>query len=105
NEIDEMTNRGVEITPKNLCVSYKTHVVMPWHKMEDGLREQAAGANGIGTTRRGIGPCYADKMYRTTAIRVCDLLHPDSLQEKVERIASTRRKVFAALYDDPPALD
>ncbi len=104
-EIEEFTGRGIAITPENLCISYKTHVVMPWHKLEDELRESAAGANGIGTTKRGIGPCYADKMHRTTAIRVADLLHEQHLGEKIQRIAADRSKVFKALYDAAPLND
>jgi adenylosuccinate synthase len=101
-EIEEFTGRGIEITPDNLCISYKTHVVMPWHKLEDELRESAAGVNGIGTTKRGIGPCYADKMQRTTAIRVADLLNEARLGEKIGRIADERNRVFKALYDAAP---
>jgi len=101
-EMDEFLGRGLAISPANLRISFKTHVVMPWHKAEDGLREKAAGAEGIGTTQRGIGPCYADKMHRTTAIRVADLQHEDKLRERIERICSDRNKVFAALYDAPP---
>src|SRR5215212_3431516 len=50
-EIDEFVGRGLAITPQNLRVSYKTHLVMPWHKAEDEAREHAAGASGIGTTK------------------------------------------------------
>ena len=81
-ELDEFVGRGISVTPANLRISFKTHVVMPWHKAEDTLREKAAGDGGIGTTQRGIGPCYADKMHRTTAIRIADLQHDDKLREK-----------------------
>jgi len=101
-EIDEFLAKGVAISPANLRISYKTHVVMPWHKAEDEARESAAGAAGIGTTKRGIGPTYADKMQRTTAIRVADLQHEDKLRERIQRIATDRNKMFAALYDAPP---
>jgi adenylosuccinate synthase len=101
-EIDEFLGRGVAISPTNLRISYKTHVVMPWHKAEDECREIAAGDKGIGTTKRGIGPTYADKMHRTTAIRVADLQNEARLRERVERIATDRNKVFRALYDAPP---
>jgi adenylosuccinate synthase len=102
NELDEFLGRGLAVSPANLRISYKTHVVMPWHKAEDAFREKAAGDQGIGTTQRGIGPCYADKMHRTTAIRVADLQHEVRLLEKIDRIASDRSKVFRALYDTPP---
>jgi adenylosuccinate synthase len=101
-ELDEFLGRGLAISPANLRISFKAHVVMPWHKLEDAYREKAAGDGGIGTTQRGIGPCYADKMHRTTAIRVADLQHEDKLAERIERICGDRNKVFAALYDAPP---
>lgn len=101
-EIDEFTGRGVAISPQNLRICYKTHVVMPYHKAEDAGREQAAEGSAIGTTRRGIGPAYADKMQRTTAIRVADLLHEEKLKERINRIVTDRNKVFKVLYDLPP---
>src|SRR4051794_3807499 len=100
-EIDDMLAKGFAVSPANLHISYKTHVVMPWHQAEDAARETAAGAKGIGTTKRGIGPTYADKMHRTTAIRVADLLHEDKLRERIGTIVSDRNKVFHALYDAP----
>ncbi len=101
-EIDEFLARGVAISPANLKISYKAHVVMPWHKAEDEFREVAAGAGSIGTTKRGIGPTYADKMHRTTAIRVADLVNEVHLSERINRIIGDRNKVFKALYDAPP---
>ena len=102
-EIDEMAGRGLSVTPANLRVSYKTHVVMPWHQAEDAAREAAAGEAGIGTTKRGIGPCYADKMHRTTAVRVADLVGDAGLlRERITRIAADRNTAFAALYGAPP---
>jgi adenylosuccinate synthase len=101
-EMDEFLGRGVAISPANVRISFKTHVVMPWHKAEDVFREAAAGDQGIGTTKRGIGPCYADKMHRTTAIRVADLQHESRLMEKIDRIVGDKNKMFRALYDAPP---
>lgn len=101
-EIDEFIARGIAISPANLKISYKAHIVMPWHKAEDGYREAAAGAGGIGTTKRGIGPTYADKMHRMPAIRVADLCHEQQLKERIERVLTDRNKVFKALYDAPP---
>src|SRR5436190_13268406 len=101
-EVDEFVGRGVAISPANLKVSYKAHVVMPWHKAEDEYREAAAGDKGIGTTKRGIGPCYADKMHRTTAIRVADLCHEEQLKERIGRIVGDRNTMFRALYDGAP---
>jgi adenylosuccinate synthase len=100
-EIDEFLGKGFAISPANVRVSYKTHVVMPWHKMEDAARENASG-NSIGTTRRGIGPCYADKMHRSSAIRVADLVREDRLRDKIGAVVTDRNKVFKVLYDLPP---
>jgi adenylosuccinate synthase len=104
-EIDDLTSRGVSITPANLRISYKTHIVMPYHKAEDGAREmsaEAGGGGGIGTTRRGIGPAYAEKMHRTTALRMADLVHEDNLRRKVSHVVTERNKVLKVLYDVPP---
>ena len=101
-EIDEMVGRGIAISPQNLRISYKAHLVMPYHKQEDAAREQSAEGGGIGTTRRGIGPAYADKMQRSTAIRVADLLHEDKLQQRIANVVTERNKVLTCLYDAPP---
>lgn len=101
-EIDEFTARGIPISPANLRVSYKTHCVMPYHMQEDAAREQSAGAKGIGTTKRGIGPAYAEKMHRTSAVRVADLMHEENLRAKIEQVVSDRNKVLKVLYDAPP---
>lgn len=101
-EIDEFVARGVAISPANVRISYKTHLVMPYHKQEDGARESSAKGGGIGTTRRGIGPAYADKMHRMTAVRVADLMHEEKLRARIERIVTERNKVLTALYSSPP---
>jgi adenylosuccinate synthase len=101
-EIDEFTGRGVVITPETLKISYKTHLVMPYHMQEDAAREAAAGKSGIGTTKRGIGPAYAEKMHRTTALRVADLTHEENLKAKIAQVVGDRNKVLKALYDVPP---
>ncbi len=101
-EIDEFIGKGVPISPANLMISYKTHLVMPYHKLEDAARESSAEGGAIGTTRRGIGPSYSDKMQRTTALRVADLLHEERFKEKLARIVTERNKVLKVLYDAPP---
>lgn len=101
-EIDEFLGRGIAISPANLKISYKTHLVMPYHKLEDAARESSAEGGGIGTTRRGIGPAYADKMQRATALRVADLLHEDKLKQRVHQVCVERNKVLKVLYDSPP---
>jgi adenylosuccinate synthase len=100
-EIDELAARGIAVTPANLRISYKAHLVMPYHVLEDGAREQSSEGTAIGTTRRGIGPAYADKMLRATALRVADLLDEEKLRQRIARVVTERNKVLRALYDLP----
>ena len=101
-EIDELTRRGVPIGPDNLKISYKAHLVMPYHQREDEARETAAGGGGLGTTKRGIGPAYAEKMHRASAVRVADLAHEEKLKQKISAVVTDRNKVLKVLYDAPP---
>jgi adenylosuccinate synthase len=101
-EIDDLAARGVAVTPANLRISYKTHLVMPYHMQEDAAREGNSAAGAIGTTRRGIGPTYADKMQRTTALRVADLAHEEKLKHRIHHIVTERNKVLDVLYNWPP---
>jgi len=81
-EMSNLTGKGVLITPKTLSLSEKAHIIMPYHKALDLARESAKGKDKIGTTGRGIGPCYEDKVGRR-GIRAIDLLEPKSLEEKI----------------------
>jgi adenylosuccinate synthase len=101
-EIDALAARGVAVTPANLRISYKTHLVMPHHMQEDASREQSAEGTAIGTTRRGIGPSYADKMHRATAFRVADLVDETKLKHRIGQVVGEKNKVLRALYDLPP---
>jgi adenylosuccinate synthase len=106
-EIDALEARGVDT--RGLVVSDRAHVVLDYHKSEDGLREELlrAGRAGervgagtsqeIGTTRRGIGPCYADKVTRASGVRVGDLLRPESLRRKVEIACRLKQALFEGL--------
>lgn len=98
-EISGLAKRGID-AKKNLRISSRAHMVMGYHKKQDRLSEQALGKAKIGTTIRGIGPCYGDKIARSRAIRVGDLIHLDKLQEKIKRIVEHKNKLFTALYDD-----
>jgi adenylosuccinate synthase len=73
-------------------------VVLDYHKKEDQLREESLGKNKIGTTSRGIGPCYADKVGRSNAIRMGDFRDLKTLGEKLSRIIDYKNKMFSALY-------
>ncbi len=78
-EVTDLENRGVTF---DLFLSDRAHLIMPWHRLLDGIEEEAKGGTKIGTTGRGIGPCYQDKAART-GIRAGDLLHPERLRQKV----------------------
>jgi adenylosuccinate synthase len=84
-EIDTLRGQGVEVTPKLLAVAENAALILPLHSKLDLLREEARGAGKIGTTGRGIGPAYEDKVARR-AIRVCDLLDPEALKTKVDAL-------------------
>lgn len=100
-EIDTLITQGVKIE-NNLKISMNAHVVLPYHKLQDQLGEAAAGGGKIGTTGRGIGPCYADKANRSTAIRLVDLLDDARLKEKLPRIVELKNATFKALYGAGP---
>jgi adenylosuccinate synthase len=82
-EIEELARAGIEVGPERLGLSEKAHIIMPYHKAVDLAREEAKGKEKIGTTGRGIGPCYEDKAGRT-GIRAIDLTEPETLKKKVE---------------------
>ena len=79
NEIDMLKGNGLEI---DLMVSDRANVIMPYHRMLDGAEENLLGNKKIGTTKRGIGPCYSDKIARH-GIRMGDLLNEEELKEKL----------------------
>lgn len=109
-EIDALRDRGIEVGD-NLRVSNRAHVVMPYHKVHDAALEQklsqiaGKGDQSIGTTKRGIGPAYADKVHRATAVRMSDLLDPKALLDKLKVTCSIRCAELTALGVDAPPLD
>ena len=100
-EIDSLAEKGISLTGR-LFISQNAHLVLDYHKAEDQLREDALGKNKIGTTIRGIGPCYADKVGRTYAVRAADLVELDTLREKLTKNVDYKNKVFGALYNAEP---
>jgi adenylosuccinate synthase len=104
-EIDELAAKGIDVTGK-LKISDRAHLVLAYHKLEDQLSEHAANEGArIGTTIRGIGPAYADKMKRSTAVRFADLLHDTNVIARVRRIAIERKAALAAMYGEAGRLD
>jgi len=86
-EVETLRAQGVEIDPGKLQIADTCPLILPFHRDLDALREDASGAGKIGTTRRGIGPAYEDKVGRR-AIRVCDLAHLGSLGPQLDRICA-----------------
>ena len=84
-EIDEIKSKGVKVSPENLIISESANLILPFHKEMDEIREDAAGNAKIGTTRRGIGPAYEDKVGRRS-IRVMDLLSDENLDHRLETV-------------------
>ena len=84
-EIEEIKSKNVEVNQNNLIISESATLILPFHKELDEIREDAAGNSKIGTTRRGIGPAYEDKVGRRS-IRVMDLIAKDSLDKKLEAV-------------------
>ena len=83
NELDMLHKKG--ITDYSLYISDRAHVVMPYHIELDGLFESLKGEDAIGTTKKGIGPAYADKVNRI-GIRMCDLINPVALKQKLNKL-------------------
>lgn len=91
-----------EIPTGGLKLSDRAHVVFPYHKALDEAREaKRSGDDKIGTTKRGIGPCYADKASRT-GIRVADLYHPERFAERLRHVLDEKNAVLTHLYQRPP---
>jgi adenylosuccinate synthase len=95
-EIDGLVARGVQVG-RNLMISDRAHVIFPWHLAEDRLVEgRAPNGEAIGTTMRGIGPCYRDKVGRSDAIRLGDM-YRESFGSRIERVVADKNVLIAAL--------
>jgi len=97
-EIDTLTSQGVAIG-KNLMISDRAHVIFPWHHIEDILFNKIGNSEPIGTTMRGIGPCYRDKVGRSFALRVNDL-YRDDLKKRIENIIDAKNRMLGGLMKD-----
>ncbi len=95
-EIDELRGKNIEIGG-NLHISELAHLVFPYHKKLDEYSEGEKGGEKIGTTRRGIGPCYADKMARS-GIRVSDLFCPEYFKKRLKQVVDEKNRIFVHLH-------
>ena len=84
-EIEDIKKQGIEVNPENFMISESASLILPFHQEMDEIREDAAGKEKIGTTRRGIGPCYEDKVGRRS-IRVMDLRSETNLDNRLENV-------------------
>lgn len=99
-EVDQIAEQGIEVTPERLKVSSRAHLIMPYHRALDHTSEERLGNEKIGTTLRGIGPAYEDKAGRR-GIRVADALSPDVLRMRIERNLEEANRIIV-LYGQPP---
>ena len=97
-EIDMLTRRGVDCS--RLMLSPAAHLVLPYHQLTDELVEERRGQAGLGTTKRGIGPAYADKAARV-GLRIEDLLDPVKLRERLHSVLDDRNDYLRRVFDHP----
>ncbi len=98
-ELKMLKDRGVSVD--NLKIDYRAHVIMPYHRLLDGLSEKARGKADIGTTKSGIGPCYMDKAERS-GIRIYDLIHEDIFNEKASANIDFKNRIISEIYGAEP---
>jgi adenylosuccinate synthase len=104
-EIDTLTERGIDASPARLTVSDRAHLIMPYHLILDELEEKALGDKAIGTTHKGIGPVYSDKIARR-GIRVGDLLDKKAFKEQLTVILAQKNLLLTKVYGvNPLSLD
>lgn len=101
-EIEMLESNGV--STKNIKISDRAHIVFPYHKELDGLAEEARGDNKIGTTKKGIGPCYMDKTERS-GIRVCDLMNKEVFANKLKLQIEAKNKLVTGIYGKESMFD
>ena len=98
-EIGQLQQKGVDTS--GLYISDRAHLIMPYHTLLDGLEEQSRGGRAIGTTRKGIGPCFADKTARL-GIRVGDLLDKEAFLERLRPILEYKNTILTKIYGTTP---
>ena len=98
-EMDAMEKRGIDVS--SIRLSNRAHVVLPYHRIMDGLGDEARGKGKIGTTKRGIGPCYMDKANRI-GIRVCDLMDREEFARRLKENLALKNAELEKLYGQEP---
>ena len=94
-EMNAMQKRGIDTS--GIRISNRAHVVLPYHRIMDGLAEEARGEGKIGTTKRGIGPCTMDKMNRI-GIRVCDLIEPEEFRKRLKENLAVKNEELEKIF-------
>ncbi len=100
-EMDQLNQRGVTVTSDNLVISNRAHLIMPYHIQLDGLEDESRGSKAIGTTRKGIGPAFADKVARY-GIRADDLLNKETLMERLRLVLDYKNAILTKVYGVSP---
>ena len=98
-EMDALAARGIDLS--GIRISNRAHVVLPYHRLMDGIGDEARGKDKIGTTKRGIGPCYMDRDNRI-GIRVCDLMDEEEFAARLKDNMALKNKELKALYKHEP---
>ncbi|MBS1571857.1 MAG: adenylosuccinate synthase [Bacteroidetes bacterium] len=98
-EINQIESKGLKTD--HVFISKRAHVIMPYHILLDTYREEEKGGTEIGTTKKGIGPCYEDKIARV-GIRMVDLLNPEILREKIEKNLKLKNALFEKYFEKEP---
>jgi adenylosuccinate synthase len=100
-ELEALAKRGRQVSPQQLLLSLSAHVIMPYHLALDQLREKAAGSGKIGTTGRGIGPTYEDKVGRR-GIRIADLIDPARLKVRLDEVVPEKNRMICGWFGGDP---
>jgi len=103
-EVDQIAEKGISVTPERLKVSSRAHLIMPYHRALDHTSEERLGNEKIGTTLRGIGPAYEDKAGRR-GIRVADAMSPDLLKLRIERNLEEANRIIVLFGQQPLRAD
>ncbi|MBI1390552.1 MAG: adenylosuccinate synthase [bacterium] len=100
-ELDHLAEQGVDVTPDRMKISGQAHLILPYHRLIDELNEKRLGREGIGTTKRGIGPAYMDKAARS-GVRLFDLLNPSVLRQRLENAIPFKNELITKVYGGSP---